>query len=390
MWDAERMTLLFVGESLPQEIQSLCVVGGTGGRDSIFATSGNRIYRFQRGRLVDQYITKEDDGLGEEESGRLTDLIAVGDSMLSLSSSGSSLYVWSIARKSLSRRIDLSRPIIDSDDTLSATSFLHPSTYIDKVLIGGTTGHLQLYNFRTSTLLHTFTRQSLLAYMDLQEYSLEQDESMAVVDIVQTPAIDVVAVAFACGHVLLLDIRYDEPIMCAHVSRAGLAATNILSKGSVTFRTDGVAHTMAVGTRLGDIVLFDLQSGQAETAAKLARPALLAHTIRSAHDSAIASVQFVQGQPLLISSGSDNAIKQWFFEVNSVTDGGSLGGEALVGSTTVPRLLKSREGHSAPPRLIRFVGEDGKTIISTGGEDRSVRAMSVVRDSRSTELSQGE
>lgn len=390
MWDADRMTLLFVGEPLAQEIQSLCIVGGTGGKDSIFATSGNKVYQFQRGRLVDQYITKDADSMDEEEVGTLKDLITIGDSMLSLSSSGSCLYIWSIARKSLSRRIDLKRPLVDSDDQFSATSFLHPSTYIDKILIGSTTGHLQLYNFRTSTLLHTFSRQSLLSYMGMTESLLDLDESLAVVDLVQTPAIDVVAVAFASGHVLLLDIRYDEPILCAHVSRDNAGGNNILAKGSVTFRTDGFAHTMAVGTRLGDIILFDLQAGQAGSTGKRAKPAVSAHVMRSAHDASISSVQFVQGQPLLISSGTDNAIKQWFFEVNGVTEGGALGGETSIGPTTVPRLLKSREGHSCPPRLVRFTGEDGKTIISTGGEDRSVRAMSVVRDSRSAELSQGE
>lgn len=390
MWDADRMTLLFVGEPLSQEIQALCVVGGTGGKDSIFATSGNKIYRFQRGRLVDVYSTKDADSMDEEEIDTLKDLITIGDSMLSLSSSGSSLYVWSISRKSLSRRIDLKRPLVDFKDHFSAISFLHPSTYIDKILIGSSTGHLQLYNFRTSTLLYTFSRQSLLSYMGMSESFLESDESMAIVDLVQTPAIDVVAVAFASGHILLLDIRYDEPILCAHISRENAGGNSILAKGCVTFRTDGLAHTMAVGTRLGDIILFDLQAGQGGSICKKAKPAVLAHSMRSAHDASISSVQFVQGQPLLISSGTDNAIKQWFFEVNGVTEGGILGGETSIGPTTVPRLLKSREGHSAPPRLIRFVGEDGKTILSTGGEDRSIRAMSVVRDSRSAELSQGE
>ncbi|UZJ51500.1 hypothetical protein CBS101457_000820 [Exobasidium rhododendri] len=389
MWDADRMTLLFVGEPLPNEIQSLCVVGGSGGKDNIFATSGKRVFLFQRGRLIDQYTTRDEDDLHEEEAGTLKDLITIGDSMLSLSSLGSFLYVWSISRKTLSRRLDLQRPLIDSEGIFSATCMLHPSTYIDKILIGSASGHLQLYNFRTSTLLHTFSRSSLISYMGMEESSLEPDESLTVVDLVQTPAIDVVAVAYASGHILLLDIRYDEPIMCAHVSRGITGAASILSKGCLSFRTDGMAHTMAVGTRLGDIVLFDLQASPTESTMKKARPAQLAHTIRSAHTSSIASVQFVQGQPLLISSGSDNAIKQWFFEVSTVASGGALGGEASVGPTTVPRLLKSREGHSAPPRLIRFIGEDGKTIISTGGEDRSVRAMSVVRDSRSAELSQG-
>lgn len=51
-------------------------------------------------------------------------------------------------------------------------------------------------------------------------------------------------------------------------------------------------------------------------------------------------------------------------------------------------MLKSRSGHQAPPHLIRHYGEDGKQIL-TASRDRSLRCTSVVRDSRSFELSQG-
>jgi hypothetical protein len=56
--------------------------------------------------------------------------------------------------------------------------------------------------------------------------------------------------------------------------------------------------------------------------------------------------------------------------------------------TSIPRLLKFRGGHHAPPALIRYYGDDGKQIL-TAGKDRALRYTSVVRDSRSHELSQG-
>lgn len=402
MWDAEKMTLLFVGESLPQNINAIITVGGSGGRDSVLAASGNKIYRFVRGKITHVYNSAGEDRIMEnstlykdtKEPSNLAQIIAVGDNMLALTESGASILIWSLSKNHLIRELSICRPVADTDDVFEATCILHPSTYVDKVLLGSSQGHLQLYNFRTSTLIYTIRRQTLLSYMGIQEESTPSEESIALVDIVQTPAIDVVALIFAAGHILLLDIRYDEPIIYVHISKSSVEQGGVLSRSSVSFRTDGLAHTMAVGTRAGDIVLFDLdmhndlehsgigQSGKA-------RPARLAHTIRMAHDSSIASVQFVQGQPLLISSGTDNAIKQWFFEVGSVPKGGSLGMNSAPGQTTVPRLLKSREGHSTPPRLIRFAGESGKTILSAGGEDCVVRSVSVVRDSRSAELSQG-
>lgn len=56
--------------------------------------------------------------------------------------------------------------------------------------------------------------------------------------------------------------------------------------------------------------------------------------------------------------------------------------------TEPPRLLKFRGGHQAPPHLVRYYGNDGKQLL-TASRDRSLRCTSVVRDSRSFELSQG-
>jgi hypothetical protein len=41
-----------------------------------------------------------------------------------------------------------------------------------------------------------------------------------------------------------------------------------------------------------------------------------------------------------------------------------------------PSLLKFREGHRAPPCLIRYYGDDGKAIL-TAGVDRALRMTSV-------------
>lgn len=67
-----------------------------------------------------------------------------------------------------------------------------------------------------------------------------------------------------------------------------------------------------------------------------------------------------------------DALQQWVFD----------------SPEAVPRLLKFRGGHHAPPSVIRYYGEDGKQIL-TAGRDRALRYTSVVRDSRSHELSQG-
>lgn len=100
--------------------------------------------------------------------------------------------------------------------------------------------------------------------------------------------------------------------------------------------------------------------------------AQLLHILREAHDSAISGVQFLPGQPVMITASGDNSIKLWLFET----------------PTGLPRLFTHRSGHQQPPRLIRYYGDDAKTILSAG-QDGTIRSTSVVRDSRSFELSQG-
>ena len=91
----------------------------------------------------------------------------------------------------------------------------------------------------------------------------------------------------------------------------------------------------------------------------------------SAHESLISSIHFLSRQPILITSSSDNSVKQWIFDS---ADG-------------MPRILKQRSGHSAPPTYIRYYA-NGFQILSAGA-DRSLRNFSTIKDSQSFELSQG-
>jgi len=112
--------------------------------------------------------------------------------------------------------------------------------------------------------------------------------------------------------------------------------------------------------------------------------------VRGAHDGAITALEWVPGQPVLITSSEDNSVKVKLVGKRRLT-------EILIfrfqqwlfdSPTAAPRLLKFRSGHHAPPHLIRYYGDDGKQLL-TSSRDRSLRCTSVVRDSRSFELSQG-
>lgn len=61
--------------------------------------------------------------------------------------------------------------------------------------------------------------------------------------------------------------------------------------------TDGQA-ILASASSTGHIAIWDLNAG-----------ARLLHMVRGAHDGAVSAVEWVPGQPVLISSGEDNSVK---------------------------------------------------------------------------------
>ena len=158
---------------------------------------------------------------------------------------------------------------------------------------------------------------------------------------------------------------------------------------SISFRTDELgagedgqkAGVMATaGLDNGDVTLWDLNKG-----------GRIMGVLRNAHNPPSASqggelgginrVEFLVGQPVMVTSGCDNALKSWIFD------------EAPF--SPVPRVLHSRSGHAAAVSRLDFLpiesdGSDaiGKWLLSAG-RDQSLWGWSLRRDGQSTELSQG-
>ncbi|CAD6969990.1 unnamed protein product [Tilletia controversa] len=466
MWGLNHgMPLLFVGPSLNDPIRALAI---TQSPDSVLAVSGTKVWQYVRGKLASVFDTadhdREQDEYDDEDSdddedaqnqqqaaitkGRAASaakgnklgpaLLAFADYVLALSDEGDKLFVWSLLNHTLLRVIHFptAETASKTADVFTAINIDHPATYLNKIVVTSAQGGAQLWNVRTGNLIHTFPPERLHAFAGLHAATASEDDKKLVA-ITQTPAVDILAFGYSSGHVLLHDIRKDEPVLRARV-QDGIPSPHVQEdtgakkvsqdfalahhiQGAtrpISFRTDGVAQSMAIGTRAGTVAVFDLESdgldaldellvggsstSNTDPAAIVAaqtsgtsghvRGARLAQTIRNAHDDAVplAYSEFIPGQPLLLTAAGDNKLRQWFFEP-AAADGkapqvGAATAQAQGGG--VPRLLKSREGHHAPPVLIRHYGEDGKNILSAGS-DRSLRCISVVRDSRSYELSQG-
>ncbi|KAF9923847.1 hypothetical protein FBU30_006106 [Linnemannia zychae] len=314
IYDVAKMNLQFVGAHTSQPITALASLG-----DLTFVACGSDVVSYKRAKEVSRFSCGTDGRLS------IASLEIFGQHIISICSDNTV--------KLNDHTTGELYTTIEFDDSFTVTTLIHPSTYLNKILIGSNQGTMQIWNIRTSTMVYAF-----------------KSFNSPITCFTQTPVVDVIAVGLLDGSIVIHNIRTDATIM------------TLRQEGKVTavsFRTDD-QHVMASANMYGDIALWDLDRQK------------IIHVMKGAHDGAIPSIQFLNGQPILMSSGADNAVKQWIFD--------SLDG--------LPRLLKSRSGHHQPPTHIKYYGEDGHFILSSG-RDRSLRAFSTVRDSQSTELSQG-
>ena len=239
-------------------------------------------------------------------------------------------------------------------------------TYLNKVLVGGNDGNIEVYNISTGRLVHTILTPSA--------------DAGSITALQQCPTLSIVAAAYADGSVIIHDLEADEPIMRLRTGHQQHPIT------SISFRTDGLGAgsdgrqegVMATAsTHSGDVTLWDLNNG-----------GKVVGVLRSAHDmsgsnqvSGITKVEFLQDQAVLVSSGLDNALKSWVFDHTPFS--------------AIPRPLHARSGHGAPVNSLKFLpaasdGSEaaGKWLLSAG-QDRSLWTFSLRKDGQSSELSQG-
>ncbi|XP_063744839.1 WD repeat-containing protein 36 isoform X2 [Eleginops maclovinus] len=254
-------------------------------------------------------------------------LLPLGDQLIS-ADAGSDVIVWDVQGGDVYLRLQF------DSASFAVSAMMHPSTYLNKVLLGSSQGALQLWNIKTSKLLFTFPGWSA-----------------GVTALQQSPAVDVVGVGTATGRIIIHNIRLDETLMSFTQDWGPIS--------SLAFRTDG-SPILASGSPQGHIAFWDLERRQLVTQQ------------RHAHSTAVAAATFLHGEPLLITNGADNAIKVWIFD----QEGGGA------------RLLRCRQGHSAPPTTIRHHGNDGKNILSAG-QDGTLQSFSTVHERFNKNLGHG-
>ncbi|RDW77766.1 Utp21-domain-containing protein [Coleophoma cylindrospora] len=240
-------------------------------------------------------------------------------------------------------------------------------TYLNKIFAGRKDGGVEIWNVNSGKLIYTVLPPG--------------PKCGAVTALQPTPALSLLAIAYSEGPLVIQDIRSDKTVIHLNSSQSQVT--------SISFRTDEMgagddgrkAGVMATaGTETGDVTFWDLNEG-----------GRVMGILRGAHNppahadaivgGGISKVEFLPGQPVIVTSGLDNSLKSWIFDETPYSP--------------VPRILHSRSGHAAPVTQLQWLPTDadgadagGKWLLSAG-KDRSLWGWSLRRDGQSTELSQG-
>ncbi|KAI8469981.1 MAG: WD40-repeat-containing domain protein [Monoraphidium minutum] len=343
VYNTAKLTLVMVGPQLAHSVTALAVKG-----DLTFAATGG-------GGAIEECRRMHKVGEYRGHSGRVLQLLVLGDLLLSLGADGR-LLVWRIGAHAAPE------VVIEFEQGFTPSCMAHPDTYLNKVVVGSQEGQLQLWNFVTGTRLHTFAGWG-----------------SAVRCLAPSPALDVVGAGLADGRAVLHNLRYDEAVATFdNAAGAGTADGERFGPGSsaaggsgggggaaargvtcLSFRTGPGLPLMAAGGGSGVLSVWNLAERR------------LHGLLRDAHDGPLLALHFFPGEPLLMSAAADNSVKQWVFD----------------GADAAARLLRFRSGHSAPPSVVAHYA-DGLRLLS-GGADRAFRLFSSIQDQQSRELSQG-
>ncbi|MBN3310749.1 WDR36 protein, partial [Amia calva] len=304
-YNVKKLGIVAVSNALPEDITCLAA-----DRMLVFAAHGKLVSAFARNKEVVHTYT------GHDADVHL--LQPFGDHLISVDRDGV-VIVWDVQSEEEYLQITFDKAVFD------ISAMMHPSTYLNKVLLGSCQGSLQLWNIKSNKLLYTFPGWG-----------------SGVSALAQAPAVDVVGIGLTSGQIVIHNIKHDETLMTFQQDWGPVTA--------ISFRTDG-HPVMAAGSPLGHLALWDLEERK------------LAAQMRNVHRGSIAGMTFMQGEPLLITNAADNAIRVWIFDA----PGGS------------GRLLRVRQGHSAPPCHIRHHGLDAHDILSAG-QDGTLQSFSTVHE----------
>ncbi|CAG8563436.1 14007_t:CDS:10 [Funneliformis caledonium] len=185
--------------------------------ENTFVACGKELIVYHRGKEVNRYIGNI--------KGHIFILAIFSNYVIALSDDNL-LTFWDHVSGELCGEIQF-------DENFTLSTIVHPSTYLNKILLGSKQGIMQIWNIRTKKVKYSFP-----------------SFGSAITFLTQSPVVDVIAIGLLNGTIILYNIKLDERII------------SLKQEGSVTsisFRTDD-KHVMVSANMHGDITLWDLDN----------------------------------------------------------------------------------------------------------------------------------
>ncbi|ODV79760.1 Utp21-domain-containing protein [Suhomyces tanzawaensis NRRL Y-17324] len=339
IYDIATLHLLFVSQTqTPSKITCL-----SANYHYVYAGYGNQVGIFKRGKLEHTLVcdTKE----------TVNHILVFGDFLVATVADGEVFVFKKPSGSKIPSEFYTKIQTINSSVDGAIVGLIHPPTYLNKIVVATTSG-LFLFNIRTGKLLYRSPEHQFMDGISCVE---------------PAPVLDVIAVGSPVGNVQLYNLKKGKAIGQKIVVSTQDVSAKVVS---LSFRTDGSPHLVA-GLNTGDLFFYDL--------AKRSR----VHILRNAHKEShggIANVQFLNGQPIIVTNGGDNHLKEFVFDPTLSTTNSSV--------VSPPRHLRSRGGHSAPPIAIEFPNEEKTHFLYSASRDRSFWSFSLRKDAQAQEMSQ--
>ncbi|CAI5756617.1 unnamed protein product [Candida verbasci] len=339
IYDLNTLHLLFVSQTqTPSKITCL-----NAHFHYVYAAYSNKIGIYKRGRL--------EHTLTCETQGNISHMIVFGEYLIATCTLGNIFVFRKIeGMKYPTELYTVIKVVKNVDINGEIVGLIHPPTYLNKIVVVTTSG-LFIINVRSRKLL--FKSDNF------------QNESLSCIE--SAPVLDVVALGTTKGNIFLYNLKKGK-ILGDVIKTSGSENGDKIT--SISFRSDGTPHLVA-SLNSGDLYFYDLN--------KKAR----VHILRSAHKESyggVSKAQFLNGQPILLTNGGDNHLKEFVFDPNLSTSNSSI--------IAPPRHLRSRGGHSAPPIAINFPDEDKTHYLLSASRDRSFWSFSLRKDAQAQEMSQ--
>lgn len=329
IYDCDDLQLQYLSRPLTEDASGVLCVG-----EATAVSLAKNILIFHKMKLLARL---------EGHASKVETMTNLGDSFL-VSSSATEVLVWQLPTFTKQSH-ELTKPLSAVrrlEVSFRVSSILHVPTYMNKMLVSGVNGELELWNINTGSKIYSFSCVSGL--------------KSGISCLASSPALDVVGLGFDNGSIAVVHLKQDELIMTLKQTEHGGVT-------ALSFRHDSVGGQLVSGTAKGDLVVWDLNK----------------KTIHSFHQGlhpgGVGSLDFLESLPLLLSAGSsDNALSIHIFDK---PDGGC-------------RMLKERRGFTADIAKLMPYGEHD--LLVSGSNDSGlaeVGKLNLIQSQQNKVWSQG-